>query len=140
MTDPNYPGLAVPVTKLTSRILTGVGVLGLVYGVGIILLVTPGEGAQTPFALGAGVAGLAGVVWAMVWRNRMLTTPVHPRRFLSTAVIAAAVTELGLLIGITGYVTAGDLLGPAIGGVLFIVGILILSSTIGSVEFAGPEA
>jgi hypothetical protein len=134
MTEPNYPGLTVPATRLASRILTGVGILGLIYGAGIIFLVTPGEGSSSLFIAGSALFGVAGMVWAVLWRNRVLAKPTGPRRFLTGTVIAAAVAELGLLVGLTGYVTTGDLLGPAIGGVLFILSILILGSTIGSVE------
>jgi len=137
MADPDYPGLAMPVTRLAARILSGVGFLGLAYGVGIILLVTPqGESDSGPtVAVISGVLGLAGIVWVVVARNRLLARPAHPRGFLTAIVVSAGVCELGLLIGITGFVVTGDLLGPAIGGVCFVVGILILGSTIGSVEF-----
>jgi hypothetical protein len=138
MGDPRMRGFAVPVRTLVGRMLTAIGVIGLLYGVGIVMLFTPEDPAlstRTPFTVAAATTGLAGLAVVALWRSRVLVAPVSPRRYLIWTVLMAGVGEVGYLVGATGYVINGDTLAIAIGAVLFIFSILILSSTVGSVEF-----
>lgn len=142
MGDPRLRGLALPVRTLVGRMLTTIGVIGLLYGVGIVILFTPADPAtstRTAFTVVTAVLGLLGLAVVAWWRSRVLGAPIAPRRFLVWTVLMAGVGEVGYLIGATGYVVNGDTLAIAVGAVTFILAILILGSTVGSVEFTTEE-
>lgn len=79
-------------------------------------------------ALAAAIFGTAGLLLALRWWSTAGETPQDPNRLQLGFIIRVAIAEIGLLLGVLGYVMTGSMLAPIVGGVLFLgsLGLLAL--------------
>lgn len=82
----------------------------------------------------AGLAGLLGLVVAVVWRNRVMAAPVAPSRLLTSWITAVAFAEAGMLVGLVFSMLSQTLTPFVLGAVIFGVSLVVLTTALGQVD------
>ena len=121
--------------EVKKRLMTVVGAfaLGTVVTVTVLALINITEPENPDLADGATLAvlvfGVSGILVALRWWSNAGESQVEPGRFQIGFIVRVSIAEIGLLLGILGYVMTGRLLAPILGAALFLValGFLALS-------------
>lgn len=126
-------------TQLTRML--GISFVGLVVVLTVVLLAMSGNWENPDdelaelgiiVAAAAGLIGLGVVLW---WRNRTTARPQPPGRFGNGFLITSAIAEIGMLFGFV-FAIASETLTPFwVGAVLFVVSLVLLTTSLSQVEF-----
>lgn len=119
--------------EVKQRLLTLVGAfaVGTVVIIVVLALVDINEPESPELAGGAMLLaasfGVVGLLLALRWWSTTGETPPEPGRFQIGYIARIAIAELGLLLGILGYVMTGEILAPIIGGALFLAALSFMA-------------
>ena len=80
------------------------------------------------------VIGLAGLVAAMIWRNRVTEAPVVGPKLLSSFLVTVAIAEAGVLVGIVFAVVGQTLIPFWLGAGIFVTALAVMVTAIPLVE------
>jgi len=105
------------------RLVAGAFAVGTVAVVAVLQMVS--FEAESPelkdaTAVTAGVFGAIGLIIALRWWTNAGERSTEPSRLQIGFIARVAIAEMGLLMGILGYVMSGSMLAPIIGGTLFL--------------------
>lgn len=99
----------------------------------------PGDDTARLGTILAGLGGLAGLVAAAVWRNRMTVGPVTSQRLFSSYLVTTVIAESGVLIG-TAFAIIAERLAPFwLGAALFSVSLTLMATAVPQLEVHDPE-
>lgn len=123
------------VVKQRLMTVAGAFALGTIVTIVVLSLVEITEPESPDLANGAVVAaaafGVAGLLLALRWWSTTGEYPVDPGRFQIGFIVRVSVAEVGLLLGVLGYVMTGQILAPIVGGALFLAALALMALSLG---------
>lgn len=119
--------------EVRQRLMTlaGAFALGTIVIVAVLSFVDVNEPGNPELAdgsmLAAAIFGVIGLLLALRWWSTTGEIPSEPGRFQIGFIVRIAIAEVGLLIGILGYLMTGEILAPIIGGALFLAALVVMT-------------
>lgn len=119
--------------EVKQRLMTiaGTFAVGTLVVVGAMALIDIGEPESPDLADGAALAaavfGTIGLLLALRWWSTVGERPSDPNRIQMGFIIRVAIAEMGLLLGVVGYVMTGSILASVVGGSLFLGALALLA-------------
>lgn len=81
-----------------------------------------------------GIIGLAGIGAAALWRNHVTDQPVTGARALTSFIVATAIAEAGMFVGLVFSILAEALLPFWLGAALFILSLVVMLTGLGQID------
>lgn len=85
-------------------------------------------------AVTAAVFGVIGLIVAFRWWTSVGERTNEPSRLQVGFIVRVAIAEVGLLMGILGFVMSGSMLAPLIGGALFLGALAAMTLGLGAID------
>lgn len=109
--------------KQRLRLITGVfavGTVAVIVALSLVSFEAESPELKDATAVTAAVFGAIGLIVALRWWTSVGERMNEPSRLQVGFIVRVAIAEVGLLMGILGFVMSGSMLAPLIGGALFL--------------------
>lgn len=137
----NRGRLGAPVRRTVTLLITTIGLGSLVVAAILVLVGPPDVAVSRTLTRWIEVVGavllVVSLMFAIRWRAKVTTQPTHPWRYLTGTLLAAALAEVGFLTSVIGYLLSDAAPVIAAAGVVYILALLVLGSTVQSADLSG---